>query len=139
MRVVIDTNVLISGLLSPSGPPAAVLDMWISGRINVCVSPDIVEEYVSVLLRPSFAVMGTHTERYNIMAGLLELPSTIMIYPQCRLNVIEDDPDDNIFLACAVEARAEAIISGDEHLLNLGEYQGIVIWQPAHFVKMQQN
>ncbi|MGQ9558799.1 MAG: putative toxin-antitoxin system toxin component, PIN family [Desulfurispora sp.] len=138
MRVVIGTNVLISGLLSPSGPPVAVLDMWISGRINVCVSPDIVNEYVSVLLRPRFAVLGTLAERSGIITGLVELPNTTIVYPLWQLNVIDADPDDNIFLACAVEARAEVIVSGDEHLLALGEYQGIAIWQPAYFVKVQQ-
>jgi len=62
--------------------------------------------------------------------------STISIYvePEVALEVVEDDPDDNRVLECAIAAKANYIISGDKHLLDLGEYRGIEVLPPAGFI-----
>lgn len=145
MKVVIDTNVLISGLISTSSPPARIIDLWLSNQLNVYVSPEIIEEYLSVFLRPKFRRVGTPQERYELIAELLELNNTIVVNPDFRLTIITEDVDDNIILECAVEAAVEVIVSGDMHLLSLPVYDGIEILQPAEFlqkycgVRPQQN
>lgn len=135
MKVVIDTNVLISGLISPDGPPSRIVNLWITGKVKVYVSSEIIEEYMSVLLRPKFSRLGSPQERYDLITQLMELDNTIIVYPEFELNVIAEDPDDNKFLACAVEANAEVLISGDEHLLNLEKYQEITILVPTEFLQ----
>lgn len=135
MKVVIDTTVIISSLISSSGPPAQIIELWVADKITVCLSAEIVEEYIGVLLRPKFNSLGSAIERYKIISGLIELDNTIIVNPDFVLNIIQEDPDDNIFLACAVEAKAKIIISGDDHLLGLAEFQGIQIIRPADFFK----
>ncbi|MBM7855103.1 putative PIN family toxin of toxin-antitoxin system [Desulfohalotomaculum tongense] len=134
MKVVIDTNVLISGLISSKSHPAQILDLWMSNCIIVCITAEIVEEYISVLLRPKFKGIGSPQERYEIISGLVELEHTSVVNPDFRIKAIVEDPDDNIFLECALEAKAEVIISGDEHLLNLKEFEGIKILKPIEFL-----
>lgn len=134
MKVVIDTNVIISGLISPSGSPAQIIDLWVANKITVCLSTEIVEEYIAVLLRPKFNRLGSPKERYEIISEMVELDNTIIVNPDFRFNAIDEDPDDNMFLECAVEAKARIIISGDDHLLSLAEFQGIQIIQPTDFL-----
>ena len=136
MKIVIDTNVVISGLISPSGPPAQIIDLWISNEFTVCLSTEIMEEYLSVLLRPKFQRIGTSKERYRLISQLVKLENTKMVDPDFQLDIISEDPDDNIFLECALEANAEIIISGDDHLLNLAEFEGIYILRPIEFLQM---
>ena len=135
MKIVIDTNVVISGLISPSGTPAQIIDLWILNEFTVCLSTEIMEEYLSVLLRPKFQRMGTSKERYGLISELVKLENTMMVKPDFQLDIVIEDPDDNIFLECALEAKAEIIISGDDHLLNLGEFQGIYIFRPIEFLQ----
>ena len=97
MIVVIDTNVLISGLVS-QGPPSQVINLWITNKIIVCVSSEIVEEYLTVVLRPKFRPLGTAQERYDIISKLIELDNTKIVCPSVKLNAVQEDPDDNIFL-----------------------------------------
>jgi hypothetical protein len=135
MKVVIDTNVVISGLISPFGPPAQIIDLWVADEIIVCLSSKIIEEYIAVLLRPKFTRLGSAKNRYEVIAGLVELDNTIIVNPDFHLDVISEDPGDNIFLECAVEAKAEIIISRDDHLLGLAEFQGIQIIRPVNFLE----
>ncbi|MDD3653998.1 MAG: putative toxin-antitoxin system toxin component, PIN family [Desulfotomaculaceae bacterium] len=134
MKIVVDTNVVISGLLVPSGPPGKVVDLWVENKFAVIVCRALIEEYFNVLLRPKFKKAGTIIERQELLTGLLELENSIFVYPKTSFDVIRDDPDDNRILECAVEGEAQYIISGDEHLLALKEFQGIPIVLPAEFL-----
>jgi putative PIN family toxin of toxin-antitoxin system len=135
MRVVLDTNVIISGLLFSGGPPGKVLDLWIDDRILVVLSQELIEECLEVISRPKFKRAGTPFERQELLINLFEIGGTVFVNPKHSLDVIKDDPDDNRFLECAVEGRAEYIVSGDDHLLALREYQGIPIVSPADFLQ----
>lgn len=134
MKVVLDTNVIISGLLVFDGPPGKIIDLWIENRISVVLSRSLIEEYLEVISRPKFKHIGTPFERQDIVINLLELSSTVFVNPKELLTVIRDDPDDNRVLECAVEGMARYIVSGDEHLLMLKEYRGIKIVTPAEFL-----
>lgn len=134
MIVVLDTNVIISGLLSSGGPPAQILDLWEAGAFDVAISAPLLEE----LKR---ALDYKQVKKYLKLApgeinALLGQWSTISIYvePEAELDVVEEDPDDNRVLECAIAAEANYIISGDKHLLDLGEYQGIEVLPPAGFI-----
>ena len=139
MKIVLDTNVVISGFLIPAGPPGIIVDLWAEGRVTVVVSQALIEEYFDVLLRPKFKRVGSIIERQDILMELLDMENTIFVYPSIRLNVIEDDPEDNRLLECAVEGGVQYIVSGNDHLLALKEFQGIAIISPAEFLRNHQQ
>ncbi len=129
MRVVCDTNVLISGILF-GGKPRDLLRLTSSGKITNFTSPALLKELEDVLQRPKF---GLNEEKvYGIIRLFRETFSIIM--PETELSVITDDPDDNRVLEAASAADAEAIISGDGHLLDLAEWNEIPILTPTAFL-----
>ncbi|NTW84420.1 MAG: putative toxin-antitoxin system toxin component, PIN family [Chlorobiaceae bacterium] len=130
MRVVCDTNVLVSGILF-GGNPRELLRLCSSGTLTNFTSPELLREIEQVLLRPKF---GLNEEQvYGIIRLFRDTFSLVM--PEIRICIITADPDDNRVLETASSARAEAIISGDAHLLELKEWNGIVIVTPADFLK----
>ena len=126
MRAVTDTNVVVSGLLW-QGRPRQLLDAARSGRVEMFTSRLLLAELEDVLSRDKFvdqlrrAGLTAHylVVRYGALAKLVE--------PAVIAPTILADVDDDAVLACALAARAEAIVSGDSHLLNLKEYRGIPI------------
>lgn len=135
--VVIDTNVLVSAILSSTGAPAKILDLEQAGKIKFVVSLDILEEYGKVLSYP-------HIKKIHGLSGndqIDRLISRLMRYgklvnPEAALKVISNDPSDDKFLECALQGEADFIISGDKHLKNLKSYQGIRIVDPVAFLAM---
>lgn len=136
MRVVIDTNVIISRFLSPHGTPASILACWEHGLFELIVTDAILAEYLRVL---SYDRLRAHhgmtpdeiaqvVEGFRSFGALVEPPETI--------TTIIDDPSDNRFLEAAVAGHSDYIVSGDPHLLRVGEYRGIQILQPAAFLAM---
>ena len=128
LRVVLDTNVFVSGLLSKTGLPAKILDAWRAGQYLLIASPPIVAEINRVLQAPRIR------EKYFITDGDIEqliilLEKEALIVPGYTdvKDAIPDDPSDEMFLACAVDAAADFIVSGDRHLLEISEYKGISI------------
>lgn len=134
MIVVLDTNVIISALLSAEGPPAQIIDLWEAGVFDVAISTPLLDELKRALDYPQVKKYQKMTP--DEINTLLRRWSTISIYvePEVALEVVEDDSDDNRVLECAVAAKANYIISGDKHLLDLGEYRGIEILPPAGFI-----
>jgi hypothetical protein len=136
MRVVVDTNVFVSSFLSPGGTPRKIIDLWKRGNAILCLSPAIIEEYVLVLGR-----LGLEGEPE--MDELLELfkkkANILFTAPAGVLNVVEADPDDDKFIECALHAKAEFVISGDRHLLDVGNYEGIRIVTPAEFLQSRED
>jgi len=128
LRVVLDTNIFVSGLLSKTGLPAKILDAWRAGQYLVITSPPIVAEIRHVLETPRMR------KKYFITSGdieqliiLLEKDALIVPGHTDVKNAIPDDPSDEMFLACAMDAAADYIVSGDRHLLDISEYKGIPI------------
>lgn len=130
MRVVLDTNVLVSAVLSPSGSPGRIVVLWEQGLIEVIVSQPILAEYARVLrykhLPISPILVDETLQRVRHSSTLIEQVKTI--------NAVAADPHDDKFIACAVAGQAEYIVSGDEHLLVIKEYQGIPLLSPAVFL-----
>ena len=116
MRVVADTNTVVSGLLW-HGPPRQVLDAARAGTLQLYTTAVLLAELDEVLQRPKFAqrltLAGVTTR--TLVLGYAALAR--LIEPAVIVPVVEEDPDDDAVLACAVAAQAEAIVSGDSHLL----------------------
>jgi len=130
IRVVLDTNVLISAVLF-GGRPRKILEKAIRGEIRIFVSEAILEELKGVLERPKF---GYSPERvYGLLIELIGIAE--LVNPSKKVRVIQEDPDDNRILECAIEAGANYVITGDFHLLKLGGYQNIEILNPVDFLE----
>jgi len=126
MNLVLDTNTVISGLLW-KGAPRQVLDLARSGSITLFTSPELLAELADVLGRKKFSdrLALAETSVDELVFGYAALSRTI--HPAKIKPVIKADPDDDKVLACAKAAKAEIIASGDNHLLDLREYEGIRI------------
>lgn len=129
-RVVIDTNVLISALLF-SGTGDEVRILWKTKKIIFLISKDVLEEYLKVLSYPKFGL--TEDEIKTILAEEL-LPFVTTIKVKSRIEHIEEDPDDDKFLSLAVDGRADYIISGDKHFLNLKSFRSVEILTIRNFL-----
>ena len=134
MRVVLDTNVLVSALLW-RGSTSEILALAQSETIMLCVSQDTIDELLDVLARQKFtAVLESIGKTPTGVAE--ELLEVVAYYPSARfpVTVVAEDPKDDKFLACATASQADFIVSGDRHLLELGSFEGIPIITPAQFL-----
>ena len=129
IKVVLDTNVLISGILF-GGNPRQILELVIQGRIDAYISPAIFTEFKEVLIRSKF---GLNQEKCFSIAKEIEDISSF-VFPQITIDIIKDDPEDNKILECALAAGANYIVTGDPHLLKLSSFENIMIQSPASFV-----
>ncbi|MCX7839273.1 MAG: putative toxin-antitoxin system toxin component, PIN family [Anaerolineae bacterium] len=135
VRVVIDTNVLISGTIVPHGFSAQIVDAAIAGKIRLVASPTLIEEYLDVIRRPRIAKRYREIgERADAIAFYFDT-NVLLVRPSRIAPVIPQDPNDDFLIACALEGKAKYIISGDEHLLALKRYRGITILSPRAFVE----
>ncbi len=128
MKVVVDTNVLISGIFF-TGPPYEMLKAWRDGLFQIVVSPEILEEYYGVAKR--LVERFPSIDPTSILT-LITTNSEIIQAPNLSTQVCED-PEDDKFLACALAGNIKLIISGDKHLLKISGYQGISIITPSAF------
>ena len=126
MRLVLDTNTAVSGLLW-SGPPSLVIDAAIVGSVSLFTSAALLDELLDVLQRPKLArrLALRGLTAAELLAEYAKL--TVVVSPTPLPAPVSVDPDDDAVLACALAAQAEAIVSGDHHLLDLKIYQGIPI------------
>ena len=138
IRAVLDANVLVSGILSPGGTPGAVIAAWRKQRFLLITSLAILTEIERVLSAPKIARRhGWSPPR--LRAFLAELAYFSLQTPgELRLTVVRADPDDDRYLVAAVEGNAEYLVSGDQHLLELGEHRGIRILTARAFLEVLQ-
>ncbi|MBC8388579.1 MAG: putative toxin-antitoxin system toxin component, PIN family [Actinobacteria bacterium] len=133
MRVVIDTNIFISSFFYPNGNPKRVIDLWKNGKITICITEEILKEYVKVLAGLGFS---NEPELEELLGLFKKKNNIIYIASTPKFNLIKDDPDDDKFIECTVAARAQYIISGDKHLLNLKTFQNITVISPSEFLNI---
>ena len=127
MNIVLDTNVLISGIFW-GGPPFRILEHWISDDIEIIVTPDILNEYVRVIE----CVGKKQPELMSRWINLITIHSK-NVEKQTALTVCRN-PDDDKFLECAVSGKAACIVSGDDDLLALKSIHAIPILKPSVFI-----
>jgi putative PIN family toxin of toxin-antitoxin system len=129
VRVVADTNVLVSALIFPGGPPEAIYRLALEGRIDLVTSRPLLAELGRVLTEK----FGWHPEQTEQAVGQL-IRLAHIVDPDEAISEIQADPADNRVLEAAAARDAAAIVSGDQHLLALGAWRGIPIHDPAGFV-----
>jgi putative PIN family toxin of toxin-antitoxin system len=136
MLVVVDTGVLISGVLW-TGLPHRLIELAEAGDITICVSGDILQEFREVLSRSKFTgkIQDRLTTVEEIMQGVLRLAALYPAPPLVR--VVQADPDDDKFIACALTAGAQYLISGDSDLLDLEEHDGVSIVTVREFLERE--
>ena len=132
MRIVIDTNVLISGIIF-GGKPSKIIELLFGKKISVFASPEMVDEYKIIYgeLGERYA-KRTHNELNEIINSMIILPSHSHI-EACR------DPDDNKFIECAIDNRCIYIVSGDKDLLILEQYEDIGILTVSEFLEQYEK
>jgi putative PIN family toxin of toxin-antitoxin system len=127
VRIVLDTNVLVSGIFW-GGAPLKILDYWVSGDLDIVITPEILDEYVRVInelggKKPALAIRW------------VDFLTTYPVIIKKRVTVsLSRDPDDDKFLECAVSGNVDCIVSGDEDLLELKHIHTIPILKPAAFI-----
>jgi len=129
MRVVIDTNVFISGIFF-SGPPHQILRAWQKRKLEFILSPDILEEYrrVAEILRRKYPEVDIDS-----ILEMLTIEAELTTVPSLDENICTD-PEDDKFIACALASKTKIIISGDKHLLQVNGYRGLKIISPRQFL-----
>lgn len=129
VKVVVDTGVLAESFWD--GPARRVIELWRSGEITLCVSQPILREYSAVVSR-----MGASSrEKEEFLSLFADNPSVTTAGSARRVDVIREDPADDMFLDCAVAGGADFVLTTDPHLLELESFRGISIAVPGDFVK----
>ncbi len=132
LRVVLDTNVLISAI-GWRGNPRKVLTLCIEGKVGLLQSQETLKELKRVLQRERFNFIPVE-KREVLLRHLTGI--SIKVTPNENVEVITEDPGDNKFLDCALAGKADYVVSGDKHLLELKEYRGIKIVTPSDLLKI---
>jgi putative PIN family toxin of toxin-antitoxin system len=131
IRLVLDTNVYVSALISTGSNPALLLDEA-GKKYSLFISKEILSEVEDVISRKKF---GFTKEKINIALEAI-LSFSEIIDPEIKVDAIKSDPDDNKILECAIACSASYIISGDAHLLGLKEYGSIKIINPKSALEL---
>lgn len=126
-RVVLDSNVIISGFLF-GGPPARLLETIVNGTLHGFTSLPILDEVREVLQRSTFGL--SPEQAFRLVEELHG--ACVLVKPSRRIRAISQDPDDVMILECAWEADAELIVPGESHLLDLGCWENIRILSPSN-------
>lgn len=131
MRIVLDTNVYISGLLVPDGTPGKILRLFERPDFVLLTSQPILDELHGKLVK-KFGYSAKNAEN-----AVFEFEQEAeKIYTVSLVEVIPNDPPDNRVLECALDGRADVIVSGDKkHLQRLGEFKGVPVLSPAEFLR----
>jgi putative PIN family toxin of toxin-antitoxin system len=134
MRAVLDTNVIVSAVLSSSGPPDAILRAWRRGRFQLIISAPLLQELVGVLARPAIRRRAGFSpeESAELVATIAD--TAVVVEPSDEIHVFAEDPDDNRLLEAAVAARADYIVSGDKLVVALASFRDSQIISPARFL-----
>jgi putative PIN family toxin of toxin-antitoxin system len=129
MKVILDTNVLVSGIFF-KGPPYRIFQIWKKGQIEIVISHEILTEYRRVIQDVS-----THFPHIDI-SNLFEMITlkahftlSLALHPQICV-----DPDDDKFFSAALASKTSIIISGDKHLLDKSGFSGITVLMPRNFL-----
>ena len=130
MRVVIDTNIFISSFFG--GNPRKIVDLWREGKITLCISKDILDEYIEVLQRIGLKDEIEIQELLSLFGKGFDILFTTKTP---HISAVKGDPEDDKFIECTVALKAEVIITGDRAIKALMEYLGVKILDPKQFLK----
>ncbi len=128
-RVVLDTNVFVSGIFW-SGPPYQILKAWSEKRLELIISVEILEEYNRV-----FDILSEKYSPINLTNFVELITQGAYFFEPVKLSrQISSDPDDDKFIACALAAQVDCIVSGDRDLLSVDGFDGLKVFTPSKFM-----
>lgn len=137
MRIVLDTNIFISALISPGGHPDRLVDAWLRGDVTVVTSREQLAEIAGVLARDRMRKWIDQADADALLAHIETRAEIIDGLPRVSH---ASDPDDNVIIATAIAGAAVLLVTGDKsHLLSLGEVEGIRILSPTNAVAMVEG
>jgi putative PIN family toxin of toxin-antitoxin system len=140
MRIVVDTNTVISGIARAAGNPYQILELWRQGTIELLSSTATVTELERVLTYPRVRKLHQLSDEQIKRFVTLYRTQTTHIVVNFALQAVESDPDDNMIIELAVAGNARYIVTGDKkHLLPIGRYRGVEIVSPATFLLVYQG
>ena len=131
MKIVLDTNVFISGIFW-KGASNKVIFNWKEGKFTLVTSLEAISEIIKVLKDFKIKLPDDMIREWVDLI----VRNSIIVEPKEKINIVKDDPKDNIFIETAVAGNVEYIISQDKHLLKLKEFRGIKIITPEEFNKI---
>jgi uncharacterized protein len=135
-KVVLDTNVVISAFISRDGSPARVFELLLEGKIINFTTKEILSEVQDVLGREKIkACLAVGTGDF-VLCNLRE--KSLLVFPDRKIEAVRQDQADNRFLECAAAAKADFIISGDKHLLQLKRFGSTQIVSPKEFLVLNK-
>lgn len=134
MKVVLDTNVLVSGLLSPHGASAEIVRMTSAGLLQICHDGRILSEYRAVLARPKFNLNRDHLDA--LLEQIEALGASMVAEP---LKKRLPDPDDEPFLEVAIRAKADSLVTFNTKHYPSENRQGIVVSSPGDFLDLYRK
>jgi putative PIN family toxin of toxin-antitoxin system len=131
---VLDSNVFVSAVCLPDSLPAELISRWLDGEYHLVVSSEILAELSDVPRRPKILKRYTVTDEdiERFLSLLSRRATTVHIDDQPA--IVPGDPNDDHIVACAVAGSADVIVSGDNHLISVGEFQGVRVMKPAEFL-----
>jgi len=139
IKVVLDTDIFVSGILNSNGIPGQILKAWQENKFTLVTSTPIIKEIKQVL--NSEKIQGFLKKHNVVKEDLNDFFLTLnfnalVIEPTLKVGIIKEDPGDNKFLECALMAKAEFIVSGDKHLLKLKSYENIKVVSAIKFINL---
>lgn len=135
LRAVLDANVFISAAIYPDGPPGRIIERVLAEAFTLVLSEGIVDEVLRALEYPKVR----RYVRRDLDAALWFEDLVVLaerVPDASRLSGVSQDPDDDKYLNAAVEGRASFVVTGDPHLLAVGQYEGIRIVTPRTFLDL---
>ena len=136
IKIVVDANLFASALIKPDSNPGNILELIKQNEVELVISPSVIKEIKRILLYPK--IQKYHQKTAQQLDTFFDdlLIFGWVVEGQAEIDVIQTDPTDNKYLACALEGEADYIVSGDRLLLDLGLYQGIKIIKAQAFLKI---
>lgn len=131
-RIIVDTNIFISAAIF-KGKANRLASLWQKGAVTFLMSEEILAEYINVLSYPKFK-LADYEAKHIIETYIIPYIKPVKV--DIDLKIINDDPADNKFLCLAVKGKADYIVSGDKHLLDIGEFRKIRIVPLKKFLSL---
>src|SRR3972149_8514411 len=130
LKVVYDTNLIVSAALKKESLPALLLSLALEDKVRLFISPALIKEYEEVLKRPRFKL--GHNEIMELIEEINQ--KATIVKPTKKLDIITEDEADNRILECALKAKADFIITGNKKHFRFERFKGIRIITPKEFM-----
>ena len=135
VKLVLDTNIIVSSVISQRGYSAKIRGKWQSGEVQLATSREILQEVEWVLNYPRIQKRHRWTPKQVSEFVKQIRANSVFVAKTRKVKAVEEDPDDDKFIECALAAKARIIITGDPHLLSIKKYKNISIVTPREFIE----